>query len=137
MAQIVSYERLADTALNAALEIRKAKAETPDFNSLSQLVTMLRDPIQNAGEYKLLTDARNLPVYRAAWEQAGMQGKLKQEVFLDRLSDFLTKSIEYARKPGGDRDRLYEFCLALNRLFLEKSAKRLIQNRTAGIDALA
>lgn len=137
MAQLVSYEKLADTALSAALEIREAKQERPDFDQLNALVSMLRDPVQSESDYKLLTDARNLPVYRAAWEQTFGPSKLKQEVLLERLSEFLAKSIEFARKPGGERDHLYDFCLALNRLFLEKSATRIIQNRTAGIDALA
>ena len=130
MSQVVSYEKLADTSLRAALELRRADAPNAEFAHLAELVAMLRAPVDSDADYKLLTDARNIAIYRAAWEEAfGAESKLKPDAFLTKLSGFLSKSIETNGRPR-DSHSLYEFCLALNRLFLEKSANRLLYMRT-------
>lgn len=127
---------MADTALKAAIELRKSRtAEHAEFKHLNELAEMLRAPVDDDSGYKLLTDARNTSVYRAALEHAeGKESKLKQEALLEKVSNILAKSAEFAKKPNSpDAVFLYDFFLALNRLFLEKSANRLLQSRIGGL----
>lgn len=140
MVKTVSHEKLADAALNAALEVRRSKTQpSSDLVHLRELIQILRDPIGPQAHYKLLTDARNLGAYKEAWELTfgSRDRKLKTDVFMKRLSDFLERSVETVQRgEPKDVEAISGFCLALSRLFLEKSAGRLTTPRSLVVHEL-
>jgi hypothetical protein len=129
---VASYERLADSAFEAAMNIQRLiQGKTSSFEGYRRFVNLLEEPLAPNESYKLLYDARNLPLYRAAWSNVFGQSatEVKTEIFLKRFSDFLRntlQSIEQA-KPF-KADEMSKFCLALNQIFLQENAKQYAAN---------
>lgn len=136
MTTAISYESLADAALDAAIDLQKfIETEQRNFAKFESFVRLLQEPIGAEGQYKLLHDVRKLPLYRAAWVDVfGDSGlKLKSSVLLERLSKFLKNSIaDIDKKTTKDLEQIVEFCLALNRAFVQQMP--LAPKNTASVD---
>ncbi len=65
---MTSYESLADAAFAAAVDVQlKIDGLATNLENFQKFARLLREPILPGSEYKLLHDARNLPLYKAAW----------------------------------------------------------------------
>src|SRR5689334_1207022 len=94
---VASYERLADSAFEAAINIQRlTKGKSSSFDDYLKFVKLLEEPLAPDESYKLLYDARNLPLYRAAWSNVFGQSttEVKTDVFLKRISDFLRGTLQ-------------------------------------------
>jgi hypothetical protein len=132
---VTSYERLADSAFAAAMDIqRQLQGKAPSFEGYRELVKLLEEPVVPNESYKLLYDARNLPLYRAAWSKAFGQAatEVKTEVFLKRVSDFLHQTLQNIEQGKPFKtEEMSKFCLALNQIFLQENAKQYAANYRA------
>lgn len=132
---VASYERLADSAFEAAMDIqRMVQGKTSSFDGFRSFVKLLGEPLAPNESYKLLYDARNLPLYRAAWSNVfgAAATEVKPEVFLKRISDFLGIALQQIeQKKQFKADEMSKFCLALNQIFLQENAKQYAANYRA------
>lgn len=113
---VASYERLADSAFEAAMNIhRLTQGKNSSFDDYRKFVDLLEEPLAPDESYKLLYDARNLPLYRAAWSNVFGQSatEVKTDIFLKRLSEFLRGTLQNIEdgKPY-KADEMSKFCLA-------------------------
>lgn len=129
---VASYERLADSAFEAAINIhRLTQGKSRSFEDYRKFVKLLEEPLAPDESYKLLYDARNLPLYRAAWSNVFGQPatEVKTEVFLKRISEFLRGTLQNIEEGKSFKaDEMSKFCLALNQIFLQENAKQYAAN---------
>lgn len=132
---VASYERLADSAFAAAMDIQRyLRNKSSSFQGYRGFVRLLEEPLVPNESYKLLYDARNLPLYKAAWSnvfgQAGTE--VRADIFLKRVSDFLNNALQNIESGKPIKaSELVRFCLALNQIFLEENARRYAANYRA------
>jgi hypothetical protein len=124
---VASYERLADSAFAAAMDIqRHLNGKDSSFQKYREFVSLLEEPLVPNETYKLLYDARNLPLYKAAWSTVfgPAATELKADIFLKRVSDLLSNTLQNVEngKPFKAAE-IAKFCLALNQTFLEENAR--------------
>jgi hypothetical protein len=132
---VASYERLADSAFEAAMTIQRINHDKgSSLEGYRAFVSLLEEPIAPNESYKLLYDARNLPLYRAAWSNVfgTAATEVKTDVFLKRVSEFLRSTLNNMEqgKPFKAED-MSKFCLALNQIFLQENAKQYAANYRA------
>jgi DICT domain-containing protein len=124
---MTSYETLADAAFAAAVDVQLViEGKASSLDSFKKFASLLKEPISPDSSYKLLYDARNLPLYKAAWLSAcdPKAIDLKSEQFLQRVADLLQRAQDDIENgKTADKQRIADFCLALNRVFLEENAK--------------
>jgi hypothetical protein len=129
---VASYERLADSAFEAAMSIQRLmQGRASSFEEYREFVHLLEEPIAPNESYKLLYDARNLPLYRAAWSNVFGQPatEVKTDLFLKRFSDFLRTTLQSIEQGKSFKaDEMSKFCLALNQIFLQENAKQYAAN---------
>jgi hypothetical protein len=129
---VASYERLADSAFEAAMNIQRlVQGSASSFDQYREFVKILEEPLAPNESYKLLYDARNLPLYRAAWSNVFGQSatEVKTEVFLKRFSEFLRGTLQSIEQGKSFKaDEMSKFCLALNQIFLQENAKQYAAN---------
>jgi hypothetical protein len=129
---VASYERLADSAFEAAMNIQRlVQGSATSFDQYREFVKILEEPLAPNESYKLLYDARNLPLYRAAWSNVFGQSatEVKTEVFLKRFSEFLRGTLQSIEQGKSFKaDEMSKFCLALNQIFLQENAKQYAAN---------
>jgi hypothetical protein len=129
---VASYERLADSAFEAAMNIQRlVQGSASSFDQYREFVKLLEEPLATNESYKLLYDARNLPLYRAAWSNVFGQSatEVKTEVFLKRFSEFLRGTLQSIEQGKSFKaDEMSKFCLALNQIFLQENAKQYAAN---------
>jgi hypothetical protein len=129
---VASYERLADSAFEAAMNIQQLlQGKSSSFGGFREFVKLLEEPLAPDESYKLLYDARNLPLYRAAWSNVFGQSatEVKTEVFLRRVSDFLGSTLQNIEEGKSFKaDEMSRFCLSLNQIFLQENAKQYAAN---------
>ena len=129
---VASYERLADSAFEAAMNIQRlVQGSASSFDQYREFVKILEEPLAPNESYKLLYDARNLPLYRAAWSNVFGQSatEVKTEVFLKRFSEFLRGTLQSIEQGKSFKaDEMSKFCLALNQIFLQENAKQYAVN---------
>ena len=134
---MASYERLADSAFAAAMDIQRYLLDkSSSFQEYREFVNLLEEPLVSNESYKLLYDARNLPLYKAAWSNVFGQAatELKADLFLKRVSDLLNNTLQNIEngEPIKAAD-VIKFCLSLNQIFLEENARRYAANYQARI----
>jgi len=134
---VASYERLADSAFAAAMDIQRYLLDkSSSFQEYREFVNLLEEPLVSNESYKLLYDARNLPLYKAAWSNVFGQAatELKADLFLKRVSDLLNNTLQNIEngEPIKAAD-VIKFCLSLNQIFLEENARRYAANYQARI----
>jgi hypothetical protein len=124
---MTSYEGLADAAFAAAVDVQlKIEGLSSSLESFQKFAKLLKEPILPESEYKLLHDARNLPLYKAAWSNTYGQrnADLKPNVLLTKIAELLCSAeVEIDNWKKEDKQKVADFCLALNRAFLEENAK--------------
>jgi hypothetical protein len=129
---VASYERLADSAFEAAMNIQRlAQGGASSFEQYREFVKLLEEPLAPNESYKLLYDARNLPLYRAAWSNVFGQPatEVKTEVFLKRFSEFLRGTLQSLEQGKPFKvEEMSKFCLALNQIFLQENARQYATN---------
>jgi hypothetical protein len=125
---MTSFEKLADAAFAAAVDLQQLKGGKPGGDRFRYFAKLLREPISADHSYKLLYDARNLPLYREAWRVAFPDttalDTAKGEALLGRIADALQtaeKAIETHK--SFDVTGIARFCLHLNRIFLEENGR--------------
>jgi hypothetical protein len=133
---VASYERLADAAFAAAVDIqRHLNGKASDFDAYRALVKLLEQPVAPDESYKLLYDARNLPLYKAAWFNAfgANATEMKTDTFLQRVSEFLQVPLRNLDSGKGFRapKEVARFCLALSQSFLQENAAQYNQHYQA------
>lgn len=129
---VASYERLADSAFEAAMNIQRLMlGKASSFDEYRKFVNLLEEPLAPNESYKLLYDARNLPLYRAAWSNVFGQAatEMKTEVFLKRFSELLRGTLQSIEQGKSFKaDEMSKFCLALNQIFLQENARQYATN---------
>jgi len=110
--------------------------KSSSFQEYREFVNLLEEPLVSNESYKLLYDARNLPLYKAAWSNVFGQAatELKADLFLKRVSDLLNNTLQNIEngEPIKAAD-VIKFCLSLNQIFLEENARRYAANYQARI----
>ncbi|MDR3557934.1 MAG: hypothetical protein P4L61_00185 [Candidatus Pacebacteria bacterium] len=145
---MTSYEGLADAAYSAAVNVEKyLNGKDKDLNKLDVFSRLLSEPLIANSEYKLLYDARIVPLYRSVWSE--FKGipfpKKNTDTLLSEISSFIKDAksdIEKNNMKAHGR-QVAKFCLMLNKMFLEKNAdmyetsfRSRVSNAVAGVDGL-
>ncbi len=124
---MTSYESLADAAFAAAVDVQlKIEGLSTSLDNFRRFAKILKEPIFPGSEYKLLHDARNLPLYKVAWSNTygDINSKLPPQVLLTKIAELLQRAEGgFDRFEKEDKQGIADFCLALNRAFLEENAK--------------
>jgi hypothetical protein len=116
---------LADAALAAGIEVQRyIEGKHSSLSDFRSFVSLLQEPITSNNSYKLLNDARNLPLYRAAYSNVFGSDTTKQsDVLLQEISTLLKDAEQKIPNKKPDREPIVRFCLALNRIFLAENAR--------------
>ncbi|MGA7657066.1 MAG: hypothetical protein WCA96_09845, partial [Methylocella sp.] len=124
---MTSYESLADAAFEAAVDVQlKIEGKPSSLDNFRKFARLLKEPILPGSPYKVLHDARNLPLYKVAWSNTygPKSSELKPDILLNNIAELLQRvEDEIDRLKNEEKQRMAAFCLALNRVFLEENAK--------------
>lgn len=127
---MTSYESLADAAFSAAVDIQmQIEGKETTLENFHKFARLLKEPISPSSSYKLLHDARKLPLYKAAWSESSASTTNSRST-IEEIARFLARA-ESNNWTHPDKVRMAEFCLALSRVFIEENAKDLISSYNA------